>query len=61
MNYSITKSFVSNIDITMYVYNKHEKSIAKSIDPDEMAHYGPSHLSLRCLQILLSVCSAERV
>ena len=27
---------------------------ANSVDPDEMAHYEPSHLDLHCLQSLFS-------
>ena len=26
------------------------------MDPDEMAHYEPSHLDLQCLQIQLLLC-----
>ena len=29
---------------------------ANSVDPDETAHYEPSHLDLQCLQIQLLAC-----
>ena len=34
-----------------------------SIDPDETAHYKPSHLDLHCLHIpiIIIACGSERV
>ena len=34
---------------------------ANSVDPDEMAHYEPSHQDLYCFQKVVLVCRAERV
>ena len=36
--------------------------MSNSVDPDETAHYEPSHLDLRCLQkpVIIS-CGSERV
>ena len=31
---------------------------ANTVDPDETAHYEPSHLDLQCLQIQLLLCLA---
>ena len=33
-------------------------SRANTVDPDETAHYEPSHLDLQCLQIQLLLCLA---
>ena len=30
--------------------------MANTVDPDETAHYEPSHLDLQCLQIQLLLC-----
>ena len=36
--------------------------MSNSVDPDEMAHYEPSHLDLCCLQKLIIItCGSERV
>ena len=35
--------------------------MSNSVDPDETAHFEPSHLDLRCLQKLIIVCGSERV
>ena len=36
--------------------------MSNSIDPDEMAHYEPSHLDLRCLQMpIIIACGSEIV
>ena len=36
--------------------------MSNSIDPDETAHYEPSHLDLRCLQMpIFTACSSEGV
>ena len=35
--------------------------MASSVDPDEMAHYEPSHLDLHCLNRYLRRSSVERV
>ena len=35
--------------------------MSNSIDPDEMAHYEPSHLDLGCLQVLLVSPGSEKV
>ena len=32
--------------------------MANTVDPDEMAHYEPSHLDLQCLQNQLLLCLA---
>ena len=33
-----------------------------SVDPDETAHYEPSHLNLRCLQkSIIFACGSEKV
>ena len=32
--------------------------MANTVDPDETAHYEPSHLDLQCLQIQLLLCLA---
>ena len=35
--------------------------MSKSVDPDETAHYEPSHLDLRCLQKLIYfACGSEK-
>ena len=44
------------MDFSIYESAKQEfqskinNRIANSVDPDEMAHYEPSHLDLHCLQ-----------
>ena len=38
--------------------NKTKNRMTNSVDPDEMAHYEPSHLDLHCLQRFL-FCSAR--
>ena len=36
--------------------------MSNSVDPDETAHYEPSHLDLRCLQRpIIIACRSERV
>ena len=36
--------------------------MSNSVDPDEMAHYEPSHLDLCCLQMpFVITCGNERV
>ena len=36
--------------------------MSNSVDPDEMAHYEPSHLDLCCLQKpIIIACGSERV
>ena len=36
--------------------------MSNSVDPDETAHYEPSHLDLRCLQKpIITACGSERV
>ena len=35
--------------------------MANSLDPDEMAHYEPSHLDIRFAQGFVLVCWAEKV
>ena len=36
--------------------------MSNSVDPDEMAHYEPSHLDLCCLQkSIIMACGSERV
>ena len=36
--------------------------MSNSVDPDEMAHYEPSHLDLHCLQkTIIIACGSERV
>ena len=36
--------------------------MSNSVDPDEMAHYEPSHLDLPCLQKpIITACGNERV
>ena len=36
--------------------------MSNSVDPDETAHYEPSHLDLRCLQKpIIIACGNERV
>ena len=36
--------------------------MSNRVDPDEMAHYEPSHLDLRCLQKpIITACGSERV
>ena len=36
--------------------------MSDSVDPDEMAHYEPSHLDLCCLQKpIIIACASERV
>ena len=36
--------------------------MSNSVDPDEMAHYEPSHLDLCCLQKpIIITCGSERV
>ena len=36
--------------------------MSNSVDPDEMAHYEPSHLDLRCLQKFIIIAyGSERV
>ena len=36
--------------------------MSNSVDPDEIAHYEPSHLDLRCLQkSIIIACGSERV
>ena len=36
--------------------------MSKSVDPDETAHYEPSHLDLCCLQKpIIIACGSERV
>ena len=48
-------SIVANIDAN------HHNRMANSVDPDEMAHYEPSHQDLHYLQrYLVLVCRVER-
>ena len=35
--------------------------MSNSVDPDETAHYEPSHQALRCLQKPIIACGRERV
>ena len=36
--------------------------MSNSVDPDETAHYEPSHLDLSCLQTpIIIACGSERV
>ena len=49
---SISKTFISKVDHWM----------SNIVDPDEMAHYEPSHLDLRCLQKPIVIAyGSERV
>ena len=43
----------------MSVKNYHR--MANSVDPDETAHYKPSHLDLQFEMVFVLVCQAERV
>ena len=46
----------------VYNYVKLKDRMSNSVDPDEMAHYEPSHLDLRCLQKpIIIACGSERV
>ena len=44
------------------LYVKLKDWMSNSVDPDEMAHYEPSHLDLRCLPMsVIIACGSERV
>ena len=42
--------FLTNYRLEISFYVKLKDLMSKSVNPDEMAHYEPSHLDVRCLQ-----------
>ena len=42
----LDRSVFANKGVSQKIKNR----MANSVDPDEMAHYEPSHLNLHCLQ-----------
>ena len=48
MSANFRKTFNTCINCIML---KNQRLEANTVDPDEMAHYEPSHLDLQCLQI----------
>ena len=50
----------NNYQLEISLYVKLKDWMSNSIDPDETAHYEPSHLDLRCLQ-KPTVIAYERV
>ena len=42
--------FLTNYRLERSLYAKLKYRMSNSVDPDEMAHYEPSHLDLCCLQ-----------
>ena len=61
MIFVICFAFLTNYPLERSLYAKLKDKMSNSIDPDEMAHYEPSHLDLCCLQKPIIACSSERV
>ena len=54
--------FLTNYRLERSLYIKLKDWMSNSIDPDETAHYEPSHLDLCCLQKpIIIACGNERV
>ena len=53
--------FQQTIDWEKFFHVKLKDWMSNSVDPDETAHYEPSHLDLRCLQQPIIIdCGSER-
>ena len=54
--------FLTKYPLEVSLYLKFNNWMSNSVDPDETAHYEPSHLDLCSLQRLLIIaCGSERV
>ena len=60
-NYHLLR-VLTNYQLERSLYIKFEDQMSNSGDPDETAHYEPSHLDLRCLQKPIIIAyGSERV
>ena len=52
----MSANFQKTFSITCILLKNQRLQRANTVDPDETAHYEPSHLDLQCLQIQLLLC-----